>query len=112
MGKATSRTPRGYDGTKLTTHKLGDVLASVLAGVSAKCQDRPDLILSAWPAIIGAKLAPMTEAVSFYDGILTIKVKNSTLHNLLSRYEKTRILSALHQKFPKVNIKNILFRIA
>ena len=74
-------------------------------------QDDPRFILAAWPQVIGPAHADMTQAVSFYEGVLTVKVRNSTLHGLLSRYEKNRILTVLQQRFPKANIQNIVFRI-
>jgi hypothetical protein len=109
--KSFRRTPRDYDGTEVTAHNLCDILPSVLAEVSSSYRDRPDLILAAWPDIIGAKLAPMTQAQSCRDGVLTVKVKNSTLHSLLSRHEKNKLLAKLRQKFPKADIQNIVFRI-
>ena len=53
----------------------------------------------------------MTQAVAFADGVLVVKVKNSTLHSLLSQNDKLRILTMLRQKFPRVEIHNICFRI-
>ena len=53
----------------------------------------------------------MTEAISFKDGVLTVKVKNSTLHSLLTQYDKPRILNSLKQKFPTAGIRNVHFRI-
>jgi len=111
VSKQLRRTPRGYDGPGITTHRFGDLLTHVLSGISETYQERPDMIIAAWPSIIGAKLAPMTHAVSFADGVLVIKVKNSTLHSLLSQHDKPKILQSLRQKFPKVAIHNILFRI-
>jgi hypothetical protein len=70
---------------------------------------RPDLILAAWPAIIGERLAPMTKAVAFVDGMLTIKVRNSSLLSLLAHQEHARILRELRKKFPNANIRNIRF---
>lgn len=111
MSKFYSRTPRQYDGTRITSHRMTDLLPVVLAKIGEVYQNRPDLILAIWPEIIGPKLASMTQAVSFIDGILSIRVKNSTLHSLLSQNEKPRILKLLRQKFPHVEIKNICFRI-
>lgn len=74
-------------------------------------RDRPDLILEAWPEIIGEKLAPMTKPMAFERGILTVKVSNSTLYSLLSQHERGRLLACLRQRFPAVEIKNIYFRI-
>ena len=111
MSKLYSRTPRKYDGTQLTSHRMADVLPGVLAKIGEVYHQRPDLILAMWPEIIGHKLAAMTQAVSFVDGVLTVKVKNSTLHSLLSQNDKLRILNMLRQKFPRVEIRNIGFRI-
>jgi len=105
-------TPRNYDGTGVTSHKVGDLLPALLSRLSAVQQDRPDLVLAAWPEVIGPKLASMTQAVSFVEGVLVVRVKNSTLHSLLSRHDKYRILAAIRQKFPKAGIQNIVFRIA
>ncbi len=108
--KAIQRTPKNYDGTKVTTHQMSDLLPVVLEKISEMYKDRPDLVLAAWPQVVGPKLANMTTAVSFQEEILTIKVKNSTLHSLLSQYDKPRILSALRAKFPTLKIKNVYFR--
>lgn len=111
MSQNHSRTPKYYDGTKATSHHIVDLLPRVLAKIGEVYQNRPDLILLIWPEIIGPKLSMMTQAVSFIDGILLVKVKNSTLHSLLSQYEKIRLLKLLRQKFPRAEIKNIHFRI-
>lgn len=111
MSRNLKRTPKNYNGTGITTHKVTDLLPAVLETIHEVYQGRPDLILAAWPMIIGPQLAAMTQAVSFCDGVLLIKVKNSTLHSLLSQRDKSRILNLLRMKFPKTQIKNIMFRI-
>lgn len=111
MHKRHSRTPRYYDGTRLTTHRMNDLLPTVLSRIGQVYEQRSDLILAMWPDIIGPKLAPMAQAVSFSDGILLVKVKNSTLYSLLSQNDKPRLLNELRQKFPRVDIKTIYFRI-
>lgn len=111
MTNYTRRTPKNFDGTEVTTHQFSDILLSVLSRIHERYQEHPDLILAAWPGIIGPKLAEMTQAISFSDGMLTVKVKNSTLHSLLNQNEKPRILRILREKFPKVMIKGIVFRI-
>ena len=112
MRKTNSRTPKNYDGTRLTTHNVGDLLSAVLSKISHSYQEDPEIVLRSWPEIIGAKLAPMTQAISLCEGVLTVKVRNSTLHSLLSRHDKYRILAAIKQRFPKANVHNIVFRIA
>lgn len=111
MAKIYSRTPRYYDGTKITTHHMVDLIPQVLAQIGNIYQQHPDLIIGEWPSIIGLRLAQMAQAVSFIEGILVVKVKNSTLHSLLSQNEKPRLLRLLRGKFPNVEIKNISFRI-
>lgn len=105
------RTPKGYDGTATTTHHVGQVLSSVMSKIGKAYKDQPELVLAAWPDILGAKLAPMTRAVSFVNGVLLVKVKNSTLYSLLSQYEKNRLLASLRQRFPNIEIREIVLRV-
>lgn len=109
--KSFQRTPKNYDGTHVTTHRIADLLPQVLSNISEVHRDRPDLVLAAWPEVIGEKLASMTKAVSFCDGVLVVKVKNSTLYSLLSQHDRLRILRNLQIKFPSVTFKNVVFRI-
>jgi hypothetical protein len=105
------RTPKDYDGCEPTGHHIRDLLPALLQGIGAIYRERPDLIFAAWPEIIGPQLAPMTEVLSFEGGILTVKVRNSTLHSLLSQHDRHRILQSLRDKFPSTRIHNINFRI-
>lgn len=111
MRKLLRRTPRNYDGTELTTHKISEILPAILSDVGEVYSDRPDLILAAWTDLIGPQLAPMTQATAYKDGILFVRVSNSTLHSLLSQQEKYKLLQQLRFKFPKADIRNIIFRI-
>lgn len=105
------RTPRFYDGTEVTSRQLKEVIPFVLKKVKGAYGHRSEEILAAWPDVIGKRLAGMTSAESFYDGILRVRVKNSTLLSLLKQYEKSRIISQMRRQFPGVEIKTILFRI-
>jgi hypothetical protein len=111
LQKHYKRTPKGYDGAQTTTHQLQDLLTFAVSKIGTVYKDRPDLVLAAWPEIIGPKFASLTKAVSFDEGILAIKVKNSSLLSLLSQYEKPKILSSFKQKFPNMLFKSIVFRI-
>jgi len=111
VSKSIPRLPRNYDGTRLTTRRVSDILPAVLSKIGDSFQLRPDLVLAAWPELVGPKVASMAQAISFVDGVLTVKVKNSTLYSLLSRNDKPRLLNELRQKFPKIYIKTIFFRI-
>lgn len=99
------------NGSHLTNKQMKDLLPKVLSQIGMIYRDRPDLILAAWPEIIGEKLASMAKAVCFENGILVVKVSNSTLHSLLAQYERSRLLKNLREKFPSVEIKHIHFRI-
>ncbi len=95
--------------TQTTSKNLKQLLPSVLHQIGRSHQMRPDLILAAWPSLIGERLAPMTKEVSFVEGVLTIKVRNSSLLSLLSQHESPRLLKELRKKFPNVSIRNIRF---
>lgn len=105
------RIPKNYDGIEPTGKQLKQLLPSLLKNIGEAYKDRPDLILAAWPKVIGEKLAQMTQAVSFSEGVLVVKVKNSTLYSLLAQHEKARLLNSLREQFPSVIIHNIIFRI-
>jgi hypothetical protein len=83
----------------------------VLAKIGGRFQDRGDLVMAVWPSLIGPQLATMTQAMSFSFGVLTVKVRNSTLHSLLVTQEKGRLLGELRRRFPHTNIQNIVFKI-
>lgn len=97
--------------TAVTTKNLRLLLPSILRKIGKKQEQRPDLILASWPLLVGERIATMTNATSFEDGVLTIKVKNSSLLSLLTQHERPRLLRELRAKFPSAMIKNIRFRI-
>ncbi len=105
-----ARIPKNYDGTKLTTQRFSELLPKVLDQIQTQFKDRPDLILAAWPSIIGGKLSHMTQATDFKDGILTVIVKNSSLYSLLMTHEKSKLMAKLRTQFPNVAIRAINFR--
>ena len=96
--------------SKSTNKQVAKLLVKALARITQACSYRPDLILAAWPEVIGKQLAPMTKAISFYEGVLTIRVKNSSLYSLLQQQERPKLLKNLREKFPTVEIRNIIFR--
>lgn len=110
MGKGPQRTPWHYDGTEPTAKPISSLLPGLLNRIGSSYKERGDIILAAWPLLVGEKIAPMTQAVSFKEGVLSVKVKNSTLYSLLVRHERPRLLKSLQEKFPHVAIHNIAFR--
>ncbi len=105
------RLPRHYDGQQLTSRHICQLLPLFMEDIGKKVDERPDLVCAAWPQVIGEQLAPMTQAVSFVEGILTVKVKNSTLFSLLTQNDKPRLIQSLRDKFPGTVIKTIFFRL-
>ena len=110
MKKTDRRLPRGYNGTAVTTRRFGDVIPSVLSTIQKNHEERHDLILASWPQIVGPTIAKFTSPESFFEGTLKVKVNNSTFYSLLNQSEKVKLLSVLRKKFPKVEIKEIYFR--
>jgi len=108
--KSSRRLPKNHSKTAVTTRHLADILASVLSKIEQKHVERHDLILSSWPAIVGPKIAAFSVAESFDKGYLRVKVKNSTLFQLLNLSEKAKLLSIIRKRFPNVEINGIFFR--
>lgn len=104
------RTPKNYQGIAPTSHHLQDILPAVLGKVGEAYKERPDLIMAAWNQVIGPQLAGMTEPVSFVDGVLVVRVKNSSLYALMRQYERPKLVRKLRERFPQTLIKNIIFR--
>ena len=102
------RTPKNYDGIESPAKLIGELLPEIVGRIQLK--GSADLI-EAWPKIIGAKMAPLTRAVSFENGVLAVLVQSSTLYSLLCTHEKPRLLGLIRQQFPKTQVRDIAFRI-
>ncbi len=70
-----------------------------------------EVVLATWPEIVGAQFAPMAKAVSFEEGVLTVVVTNASLFSLLAYRDRKRLLQALREKLPNVDIKHLNVRI-
>jgi len=99
-------------GTHLTSKKLSDVVPSVMQTISTHFAEKPQMVLDMWPQIIGGEFARLSRAVRFREGILEVRVKNSSLMSLLcSGADKKRIIDAFRARIPGIILKNIIFRI-
>ncbi len=105
-----SRTPKFYDGTAPTGKRADRILSHILSEIGNQTGHQGHEVIEAWAEIIGPKFASLTEAVSMQDGLLTVKVKSSTLYSLLCQHEKPRLLVRLRGKFPRASIRDIVFR--
>ncbi len=105
MGK---RTPRNYSGTENPLKKASDLLPGMLSKLRCKASDSKEDLFRFWFDLIGERYAHLTEPASFFDGILTVKVKSSTLYSLLVAHEKLRLLQRLQEKF---SVRDLVFRV-
>jgi hypothetical protein len=103
-----SRTPRHYSGTQSPSKKLSDLLPDFVKELHKNREAPREEIFHFWQELIGEKMAPLTEVTSFFDGVLTVKVKSTTLYSLLQGHEKARLLAQLQKKFA---IRNLVFRV-
>jgi hypothetical protein len=102
------RTPRHFDGTAKTGKILSEILPESLREIRKKAGQGGEEIFRFWQELIGDKMSPLTEAVSFVDGVLTVKVKSASLYSLLCQHERARLLKRLQEKFP---IRSLVFRV-
>lgn len=102
------RTPRNFNGTSRTEKTLVSLLPEILKSLRTLSETPTEEIFRCWFSLIGPKMAPFTEPVSYVDGVLTVKVKSSTLYSLLSRHEKPRLLKELGRQF---SVRNLIVRI-
>ena len=89
----------------------GEILPNILLKIEKKYKSNPLNVVESWPAIIGSKLAPMTKVAGFEDGVLTVKIKSSTLFSLLNNYEKDKLLLKLQSKFSDKIIQKLCFKL-
>ena len=87
---------------------MTELLPEIVSDLGKKTRDPRAEIFQFWHHLMGEKMGPFTEPVSFYDGVLTVKVKSSTLYSLLAVHEKAQLLSKLQEKF---SIRNLVFRV-
>ncbi len=105
------RTPKYFDGTTSTGKAISGLLRDALAEISKQAGCQGHDILAAWSEVLGAKFANLTKATGIQDGVLTVKVKSSTLYSLLHQHEKPRLLARLQELFPRAGIRDIVFRV-
>lgn len=94
-----------------TPQNLSDILPKILLNIEKKYRSNPSNVVESWPKIIGSKLAPMTKVVGFEGGVLTVKVKSSTLFSLLNNYEKDKLLLKLQSNFSEKIIQKLCFKL-
>lgn len=105
------RTPKNFDGNEPTNKQIDGLLSKILTDIGKQAGQQGIEIMRAWGALLGPKFENLTEATAMQDGVLTVKVKSSTLYSLLCQHEKPRLLARLREMFPRASIRDIVFRI-
>lgn len=88
--------------------KMSDLLPGIVNDLGRRQGDGGEAVFALWRFLIGGAWASLTEPVSYFDQVLTIKVKSATLYTLLSVHEKPRLLKQLQEKFP---VRKLVFRV-
>ncbi len=96
---------------KFKPRTIGEILPGILDKIKEKKAQRPEAVIAYWKEAIGAELEKMAKAVAFDQGVLTVKVKSSTLHSLLCQYEKQKLLKKMQKKFSQQIVRNIVFKL-
>jgi hypothetical protein len=99
---------RRSTGAGVSNRKLSDLLPQVVAEIGKISQQEAHAVFALWRTLLGEKMAPLTEPLSFVKGVLIVKVKSATLFGLLSVHEKPRLLQQLQSQF---RVRDILFRV-
>lgn len=110
MKDSLKRTPRNYSGKEFPFKDLRSVLPQIVDRIEKKACSKDQLIVDAWPAVVGEKLAEYTQATAFNEGMIHVTVKSSTLYSLLVQHERKKLTKLYQKKFPHAYIKNIYFQ--
>lgn len=89
---------------------IGDVLKSVVEGLSRTKKNGPAKILSSWVSVAGKELARHTRPAQLKNGALLVFVNESAWFYEAS-LKKDELLRALNKKIGKEKIQTIQFRI-
>ncbi len=112
MSSNHGRTGSRIEGSATTSRQLKDLARRYLVHLEQKLQFRPREVLELWPQVIAPQFVAMTRAVKFEEGVLHVRVSNSSLLSLLhGASEKKRLIEALKAKISGVEINDISFRI-
>jgi hypothetical protein len=95
----------------LPHYTLSDLTTKFFKKVNEVRSQERDVLIEAWPTLVGAAIASKSQIVGFEEGVLRVNVSHSTVLSVLSSTEKPRLLGILQKRFPKITIRDISFRI-
>lgn len=96
---------------KDTYKPVSETLAKVMAGLGLKDRLREEEVLQAWGEIVGEFIAANSSPQSLKDGILYIRVLQSTVHFELDRIWKPQIIKKFKDRFGTRAVRDIKFRL-
>jgi predicted nucleic acid-binding Zn ribbon protein len=87
---------------------IGSIVNAILAERGYLAPVREWGVVSAWPWIVGEKLASVTECSRVENGVLFVRVASSSWRQEIS-YVKKHILDSIRRETPCTSIGDIVF---
>ena len=91
--------------------RIGDLLPGVLRALRPKRRALLKSVRTAWPEIVGEKVAARSRDVSLTDGILRIELESAPLKQHLATFGNVEILGKLKKRFPEAAFSGIRYAV-
>jgi len=89
-----------------SVESIGESLIKLLKGVGIEQKVCEYDVICQWPEIVGEQVASVTKALRVVDGVLYVKVKNSTWRNELT-FLKSEILTKIAEQNDRASVFDI-----
>jgi predicted nucleic acid-binding Zn ribbon protein len=96
---------------KDTSQPIARLLPVLLGKLGLQERIREEEILSAWKEVVGDFLAQHATPAGLREGVLSVRVVQSTVQFELERMWRSRILQKLQARFGRSQVRDIRFRI-
>jgi predicted nucleic acid-binding Zn ribbon protein len=94
-----------------TSKPVGETLVKVMAALGLKDRLKEHEVLHAWRDIVGEFIAGHSHPHRLENGVLYVRVLQSTVHYELDRVWKPQILEKLKKRFGGRTVREIKFRV-
>jgi hypothetical protein len=94
-----------------TAKAPGPLVEKLLGSLGLNQRIREDEIKSAWKELVGDFLFRHSAPATLLQGVLTVHVLQPTVHFELERVWKKTLLTKLQERFGKVTVREIRFRL-
>jgi predicted nucleic acid-binding Zn ribbon protein len=91
--------------------QVADAVGKVMASLGLKDRLKADQVMSAWHEVVGEFVAKHSAPQQLKDGVLTVRVLQPTVHFELDRVWKPKILAKLKERFGRLVVRDVKFRI-